>query len=240
MATTLIPWEVAEQARTELANRSRYKDMDLAILLANGSPLEEAAKAIGMRVEFAQAIFFTPMFSRLLATLRKEREESVYNPDPDEAVESEARGNFRTMREARDLGGSMGIRLKAAEMLHNARPSIRKQKLEESTLRVIFTVEDTQRLMEGYSKGTGRALQEVEVEFARLGEEERQAEREAQEEGIAGIEQAQEEKQEEEEVREAVQRSGRAITVKPQVGEEEGIGTITPQEQEEVKGWWNE
>jgi hypothetical protein len=201
-----MEWQEAERIREELAERSRYKDMDLAILMANGEGIEKAAVAIGMKLELAKAIVMTPMFSRLLGRLRKEREQAVYSEDPDEGLESEARGNYLVMRQARDMGETMGLRLKAAQMLHEARPSVRRQKLEESTIKVVFAVEDTRRLLEGFAKATGRGMEEIEAEFKRVEEEGRVIE-ETPREAVEDVVRA----REMEETRRAITVAGEAV-----------------------------
>jgi hypothetical protein len=170
MAATagLIRWEDAQEREAALRERPRYKDLDLALLLANGMSLEQAAKETGMTPEFARAIAETPLFRKLVAKLNKERETAIYSDDPDEGVEAEARNNFYTMRFVRDSSPTDATRLKAAQLLHEARPSVRKQRLEENSVRIVIESETMTRLKTGLSQVMGKSQAAIEAEFAQV------------------------------------------------------------------------
>lgn len=172
MAAGLIKWEDAQEREAALRERPRYKDLDLALLLANGMTLENAARQTDMTLDFAKAIAQTPLFRKLVGKLNKERELAIYSDDPDEAVESEARNNFLTMRIVRDSSDRDETRLKAAGMLHEARPSVRKQRLEENSVRIVFESETMDRLKSGLAAVTGKSQAAIEADFRRVPESE--------------------------------------------------------------------
>ena len=156
--------------------RDRYKDKALALLVANGMALEEAARELGIDSKMALLIARSPLFNQLVEKLRKEREISVYADDPDEAVEAEARNNYWTLRQIRDNNSAKDSdRLKAVSLLHEARPSVRKQKVEDNVVKVVLDVEVINRIKEGMKKVSGQSLEleepAIEGEFKEIKEE---------------------------------------------------------------------
>lgn len=165
---SLITYEEAERFMARVQARDRYKDKELALIIANGGSLEEAAVAVGMDQQVAWEVARTPLFIGLVQRLRKERELAVYSPDADEAVEAEAASNYWTLRQIRDNQTAADRdRLKAALALHEARPKIRREKREEAAIKVVVIDGEVKgRLMEGLAKATGMAPEEVEAEFS--------------------------------------------------------------------------
>jgi hypothetical protein len=169
MAELLERWEERREALAQYRVRDIYRDKELALLIANGQTVGEAATALGMKPDLAWAIAGAPTFKLLVERLRREREQTVYAENPDDMTESLARGNVWTLKQIRDNPtGRDAEKLKAALALHEMRPSVRKQRQEESDVRVVFEVEVMDRLKEGLtlSQQLPPAPSEVEVEEA--------------------------------------------------------------------------
>jgi hypothetical protein len=170
MSELLMRWEDAREAQAQYRIRDIYRDKELALLLANGQTLQEAAAALGMKEDLAWAIANAPTFKLLVDRLRGERERAVYAENPDEMTESLARGNVWTLKQIRDNPtGKDAERLKAALALHEMRPSVRKQKQEENDIRVVFEVEVMDRLRDGLAK-MAPAPAPVEAEYREVKE----------------------------------------------------------------------
>jgi hypothetical protein len=157
--------EIVTKFKNEFLGRDVYKDKELAILLANGQKLSESAKALKMNFELAKAISKTPTFNVLLKRLRKEREELVYGDNPDMMSEAMARDNFWVLQQIRDDPTAEDRdRIRAATTLHEMRPSVRRGKMEENQVRVVFEGSTLERLQEGMKKIDGPTI-ELEGEF---------------------------------------------------------------------------
>ena len=172
MAQALVRFEDAQQVTARFQARDRYKDKELALLIANGDSLESAATALGMDPDFAWEIARTPLFTGLVKRLRENRERAVYAENPDEALEAEAESNFYTLRMIRDNAAKDADRIKAALSLNEARPSVRKAKQEEAQIKIVIESGERERLIEGMAKLKGEEREAIEAQFQEITPEE--------------------------------------------------------------------